>query len=293
VAGRQQAEFGIPNFNLGLTLKPQPNGSVYVAYATSANPVGAEFDGTSTAYGGLTSFLPGGNTQIFGPEKNKSAEIGTKWELFDRHLLLTAALFETTKENAREAQNVGSLAAAAKLGCVYPAGTTGNISCITAGAAYYVRGIDLGVGGKITDKWSIFGGLVLMQSEVTKSLAPSPNTVLYPTNVGRPLANIAHESFSLLTKYQLTDVWELGGQAVYRSKIYGGTLLAANQGTSIPSYWRFDTFAEAKINKNWKVKLFVNNIFDKRYYDALYQSAAPFVLEAPGRAAYLVLSARY
>ena len=88
-------------------------------------------------------------------------------------------------------------------------------------------------------------------------------------------------------------VWEVGGQAVYRSEIYGGTLLAANQGTSIPSYWRFDTFAEAKINQNWKVKLFVNNIFDKRYYDALYQSAAPFVLEAPGRAAYLVLSARF
>ena len=116
---------------------------------------------------------------------------------------------------------------------------------------------------------------------------------LYTSNVGLPLANIAHQSFSLLTKYQLTDVWELGGQAVYRSKIYGGTLLAANQGTSIPSYWRFDAFAEAKINKNWTVKLFVNNIFDKRYYDALYQSAAPFVLEAPGRAAYIVLSARF
>ncbi|MGY4459704.1 outer membrane receptor for monomeric catechols [Bradyrhizobium sp. LB13.1] len=167
------------------------------------------------------------------------------------------------------------------------------MSCITAGAAYRIRGIDLGVGGKITDKWSVFGGLVLMQSEVTQSLAPSANKTLYPTNVGRPLANVAHESFSLLSKYQLTDVWELGGQAVYRSKIYGGTLLAANQGTSIPSYWRFDMFAEAKINKNWQVKLFVNNIFDKRYYDALYQSAAPFVLEAPGRAAYLVISARY
>lgn len=290
---QQSAEFLIPNFNLGLTLKPAPNGSVYVAYATSANPVGAEFDGTSTAYGGLNPNLPGGSTQIFGPEKNKAIELGTKWELFDRHLLLTAALFQTTKENARESQNVGSAAAAAPLGCVYPTGTSGNISCITAGAAYRIRGIDLGVGGKITDKWSVFGGLVLMQSEVTQSLAPSANKALYPTNVGRPLANIAHESFSLLTKYQLTDVWELGGQAVYRSKIYGGTLLAANQGTSIPSYWRFDMFAEAKINKNWQVKLFVNNIFDKRYYDALYQSAAPFVLEAPGRAAYVVLSARY
>jgi catecholate siderophore receptor len=139
----------------------------------------------------------------------------------------------------------------------------------------------------------VFGGLVLMQSEVTKSLVQPANTTLYSTNVGLPLANIAHQSFSLLSKYQIDDRWEVGGQAVYRSKIYGGTLLAANQGTSIPSYWRFDAFAEAKVNKNWTVKLFVNNIFDKRYYDALYQSATPFVLEAPGRAAYLVLSARY
>jgi catecholate siderophore receptor len=294
VFGSQQAEFGIPDFNLGLTLKPLPNGSVYAAYATSANPVGAEFDGTSTAYGGINPVLPGGNTQIFGPEKNKAIEVGTKWELFDRHLLVTAALFQTDKENAREARNITSTTTNIPAGCSYspPAGTT-TVSCITAGAAYRVRGIDLGVGGKITDKWSVFGGLVLMQSEVTKSLAPPANATLYTTNVGLPLANVAHQSFSMLSKYQLTDMWEVGGQAVYRSKIYGGTLLAANQGTQIPSYWRFDVFAEAKIDKNWTAKLFVNNIFDKRYYDALYQSAAPFVLEAPGRAAYLVLSARY
>ncbi|WP_426616188.1 TonB-dependent receptor [Bradyrhizobium sp. McL0616] len=296
VFGSQSAEFGLPNFNLGLTLKPLPNGSVYVAYATSSNPVGAELDGTSTAYGNIAPVLSGGNNQIFGPEKNTAIELGTKWELFDRHLLLTAALFQTEKENAREAQNITAATPAANIpaGCSYspPAGVT-SVSCITAGAAYRIRGIDLGVGGKITDKWSVFGGLVLMQSEVTKSLAPSPQPLLYPTNVGRPLANIAHQSFSMLTKYQLTDVWELGGQAVYRSQIYGGTLLAANQGTSIPGYWRFDAFAEAKVDKHWTVKLFLNNIFDKRYYDALYQSATPFVLEAPGRAAYLVLSARY
>jgi hypothetical protein len=96
------------------------------------------------------------------------------------------------------------------------------------------------LGRKITDKWSIFGGLVLMKSEVTKSLIPSPQPLLYPTNVGLPPSNVAHQSLSVLTKYQLTDVWELGGQAVYRSKIYGGTFLAANQGTQIPGYWRFD-----------------------------------------------------
>ncbi|MHC2250354.1 catecholate siderophore receptor [Bradyrhizobium embrapense] len=291
VFGQQQQDYGMPNFNLGLTLKPLPNGSVYAAYATSSNPVGAEFDGTSIQYGGIAPVLNGNPNQIFGPEKNKAIEVGTKWELFDRHLLVTAALFQTEKENARESMNV--TAATATAACPYPAGTTGTVSCISAGAAYRIRGIDLGVGGKITDKWSVFGGLVLMQSEVTKSNIPPANTILYTSNVGLPLANVAHQSFSMLSKYQLTDMWEIGGQAVYRSRMYGGTFLAANQGTSIPSYWRFDAFAEAKIDKHWTMKLFVNNIFDKRYYDALYQSAAPFVLEAPGRAAYLVVSARY
>jgi catecholate siderophore receptor len=295
VFGSQAAEFGLPNFNLGLTYKPLPSGSVYVAYATSSNPIGAEFDGASTAYGGLAPVLNGNPSQILGPEKNKAIEVGTKWELFNRHLLVSGALFQTTKDNAREAFNVTSAANATPT-CPYPAGTTGSVSCIIAGSAYYVRGIDLGVTGKITDKWSVFGGLVLMQSRVTASNVPTanmPEPLLYSTNVGLPLANVAHQSFSLLSKYQLTDVWELGGQAVYRSQIYGGTLLAANQGTSIPGYWRFDTFAEARIDKNWKVKLFVNNIFNKLYYDALYQSATPFVLEAPGRSATLVLSARF
>src|SRR5260370_35166333 len=117
--------------------------------------------------------------------------------------------------------------------------------------------------------------------------------LIHPPNAGLPLHHVAHQSFTQLTKYQLTDVWELGGKAVDRSKMYGGTFLAANQGTSLPSYWRFDAFVEAKIDKNWTAKLFVANITNKLYYDALYQSATPFVLEAPGRSASLVISARF
>jgi len=292
VWNNQEQQYGLPNFNLGIVLKPMPIASVYAAYATSSNPVGSEFDGTSAQYGGLAPSLNGNPNQIFGPEKNKAIEIGTKWELFDRRLLLTAALFQTEKENARESQNIAN-AGAATATCPYPAGTTGTVSCISAGAAYRIRGIDLGVGGKITDKWSVFGGLVLMQSEVTKSLVPSPQPLLFPTNVGLKLANVAHQSFSMLSKYKLTDVWEIGGQAVYRSEMYGGTFLAANQGTSIPGFWRFDAFVEAKVDKNWTAKLFVNNITNKLYYDALYQSATPFVFVAPGRSVSMVLSARF
>jgi len=267
---------GIVNYNGGIVIKPLPYASVYAAYATSANPTGAELDGTSSAYGGLSLSPAQIASQVLGPERNKAAEVGTKWELFDRRLLLTAALFQTEKTNAREAGP-----------------TVNGVTPIYAGASYRVQGIDLEAAGKITDRWSVFGGLVLMQSRVTNSVVAPPATSPYTSNVGLKLANIAHQSFNILTKYEFDDGWELGGQATYRSKIYGGTLLAANQGTELPSYWRFDAFVEKKVTPNLTAKVFVNNIFNKLYYDGLYMSATPFVFVAPGRVAGLVLNAKF
>ena len=177
VPGIQAADFRMTNYNLGAVYKPLSYASVYAAYATSSNPIGAELDGTSAQYGGLAPVLNGSPNQIFGPEQNKAIEVGTKWELFDKRLLVTGALFQTEKENARESRNIIN-AGAATATCPYTA-TTGTVTCISAGAAYRIQGIDLGVAGKITDKWSIFGGLVLMQSEVTKSLIPSPQPLIY------------------------------------------------------------------------------------------------------------------
>jgi catecholate siderophore receptor len=250
------------NYNVGAVFKPLPIGSLYAAYATSTNPFGSELDGTATDYGGV----PPNAAIILGPERNRAAEIGTKWELFDRHLLVTGALFHTEKDNARETAPVN------------------GVNTLTSGAAYQVEGIDLEVSGKITDRWSVFGGLVLMRSKVTQSGIAS--------NIGLQMANIAHESFSMLSKYKFDGGWELGGQAVYRSKIYGGTF-GANTGTELPSYWRFDAFVEKKIDQNWTMKLYAQNLTNKLYYDTLYRSATPFVAVAPGRAFYLVTSAKF
>ncbi|MDB5566484.1 MAG: TonB-dependent receptor [Tardiphaga sp.] len=260
----QKADSGNLNYNVGLTLKPVPFGSVYAAYATSTNPVGSELDGTDARYGNFN--LNGAYNQVFEPEKNKSIEVGTKWELFDRHLLLTGALFQTTKENAREQLTVN------------------GATQIVASAAYRVQGIDLGVAGKITDRWSVFGGLVLMDSRVLNSATPA--------FVGRDLANIAHQSFNVLTKYKFDYGWEVGGQATYQSQRTGGILYTTTT-TVLPEYWRFDMFVEKKIDKNITLKLFVNNLTNKLYYDGFYNSAAPFVLVAPGRSGTLVLSGKF
>lgn len=268
------------NYNFGAVWKPIPIISVYGAYATSSNPVGAELDGSAANYGGLSYAA-----QIFSPEKNVGIEAGVKAELFERKLLATAAVFQTTKTNAREVIGTQTL----------------------ANAAYQVQGLDLEVAGKITDEWSVIGGAVFMNSRITQSAAPS--------NIGLPLANIAHTSFSMLSKYQVLRWLELGGQAVYNSRRYGGSLLAANGGQSIngntfyptitpnapflnvpnvlPSYWRFDSFAEFKIADGVKGKFAVYNIFNRTYYDAFYQSAAPFAQMAPGRVIQFTASATF
>ncbi len=261
------ASFGMWNYNFGIVVKPVPFVSIYSAYGTASDPIGAELDGTSANYGGLNPTSP--INQIFSPIESRAAEVGTKWELFDRHLLATAALFRTDVSNARE---------------LVPTGYS-NAGTIQAGAAYHVQGIDLGAEGKITDRWSVYSGLVLMNTRVDNSAVP--------TNIGLPLAFVANQSFNVLTKYKINQYVEVGGQATYRSKIYGGTLLAADQGTVLPDYWRFDAFVEGYFLKHYKWKVFVNNIFNKLYYDAFYQSAAPFVLVAPGRVIGVQLSARF
>lgn len=248
------------NWNVGATYKLLPWWALFAAYGTSSNPVGAEIDGGASDYGGLTA-----QNAMAGPEQNTAAEVGTKVELFDRHLLVTGSLFQTTKDNARE--TVG----------------TGAAAVVVGSGEYVIRGIDLGVAGKVNDRLSLFGGFVMMDSEVRESANPA--------NVGKKLANIAHTSFNLLAKYDLTHALTIGGQATWKSKVYGGTF-AANQ-NELPAGWRFDAFAEYKFTPNIVGKLMVVNIFNEVLYDAFYRSTAPFVYIAPGRAAYASLNFKW
>jgi catecholate siderophore receptor len=114
-----------------------------------------------------------------------------------------------------------------------------------------------------------------------------------PTNIGLPIANVPMQSFNLLSKYKLTDKIEFGGQGVYNSKRYTGTLASNNNGVTLSGYWRFDAFLEAKVTKNITFKLSATNLFNKLYYDAAYRSAAPFVFVAPGRAIMASMKVKY
>jgi len=72
--------------------------------------------------------------------------------------------------------------------------------------------------------------------------------------------------------------------------MYGGTFLAANRARASGLCLRCG-FAEAKVNATGRQRCSSPNLTNKLYYDALYQSATPFVFVAPGRSVSMVLSA--
>jgi catecholate siderophore receptor len=259
-------EDNLVNWNAGIVYKPLPIASFYAAVATASNPIGAELDSTGAQYGGLSI-----GASALEPERSVGYEIGTKWELFDRRLLATAALFQTDKENARE-----NAPGCDNTTLVCMAGDTG---------AYRVRGIELGVQGNVTERWMIYGGLVVMETEVTESALAN--------NVGRRVANIPEQQFNFLTLYRLTDRLTIGGQAIYSSEVYAGHLAAADNGHHTVPFWRFDALAEYKFTDNFSAMVNVVNLTDELYYDALYQSNTANAFVAPGRAAYLTLNWKY
>jgi catecholate siderophore receptor len=244
------------NYNLGATYKLLPELAIYAAYGTSSNPSGAELDGNGNDYGGLTA-----QNATLGPEKNKSYEAGVKWEAFDRKLLLTGAVFRTEKTNARETLGAN----------------------LVAGGEYHIDGVEFSAGGKVFDRLSLFGGAVFMQSEVDKSVTAA--------NIGRKLANVAHQSFNLLAKYDVTDKLTVGAQATFFGKQYGGTLAANNN--VLPDKWRFDALAEYKFTPTISAKLQVINITNEVIYDGFYRSGSPYVYLAPGRSATFTLAFKY
>ncbi|MEJ5864337.1 TonB-dependent siderophore receptor [Pseudomonas farsensis] len=247
---------------LGLVWKPADNGSVYVSYATSATPPGALLgEGMEGNPLGGTTDRPGNLlSSDMQPEETTNYEIGTKWDVFDERLSLTAALFRTEKENARV--QVGTT-------------TYENVG------ETRVQGIELSASGKLTEKWQVFTGYTYLQARQIDGGA------LGKANDGNQLPNTPNNSASLWTTYQLTPKLTIGGGAFYVDDVFGNV---ANT-TMVDSYVRYDAMAAYKLTKNINLQLNVQNLTDEVYYDKAFSTH--FANQAAGRTALLTTSVHF
>lgn len=251
---RVESSDSFANYQLGLVYKPRSNGSIYISHGTSTTPAplaGGDTDAPAGESSGRRGFSPD-NTKLK-PEETTSYEIGTKWELLDTRLLLTAAVFQLNRDNA------------------YIQVGADDQDFAYAGETR-VRGFELGISGRLTDRWQVFGGYSYLDSELIKggfeSLAE-----------GKQLPNVPEHSATLFTNYAVTPTITLGGGASYVDEVFGSvTSVPAKR---VPDYWRFDADAAWQVSESTRLRLNVLNLTDETYYTRAYTSH--YAALGPGR----------
>jgi catecholate siderophore receptor len=210
----------------GVLYQPTDTQTYYASYGTSFDP-------------SLEQLTVTGGQQNLPPEKNRSYEVGSKWDLLSGNLSLTSALFQVQKTNARSQVETG----------VY-----------TLDGKVRVNGVALNAAGRLTKKWQVFGGYTWLDAKVLEAGAVDLTEGRTPTNVPRNNA-------TLWTTYLPTHDWEGGTGLVYTSSRY----VTANNAVSVDGYVRLDATV-AYHQKQYDIRLNLLNLTNRRYYDSVIQS---------------------
>ena len=247
------------SWNAGLVFKPAANGSVYVAFADAQTPpAGDSFVLSATAGNQANAALE--------PQKTTTAEVGTKWELLNKRLNVSAALYRTENENQASVDAITGVA--------------------TQEGKTRIDGIELAAVGQLTNFWQLTASIGLMDSEQLNQSSKSSSTGAISTSDS--IRWTPDMTASLWTSYTL-DKLTLGGGARYVSEqkrvVTTNTNLATQNMPAIPAYTVVDMMAAYKVSKNTNLRLNVYNVFNEEYISTLNNGGSRMTLGAPVSAA--------
>jgi catecholate siderophore receptor len=221
-----------PSYRAAFVYKPFDYGSVYFEYGTSFNP-SAE-----------TLALSAGTADL-SPEKNRTYEVGTKWDLPSKRLSINAAVFQTTKENARETS------------------PTNPLLVVLAGNQR-VNGFQVAVTGRITSRWQLLSSYAYLDSKVIASQ-------FFPASVGAQLANVPKNTFNAWTTYNLPWRFTAGAGTQFVDSRTASSTVPLDPTTGlvkqIPSYWIFNAMASHPITERISLQCNLYNLTNRYYYD--------------------------
>ncbi|WP_299346163.1 TonB-dependent siderophore receptor [uncultured Pseudoxanthomonas sp.] len=235
VSGVFENEDDLFSYRAGLVYKPVDNASVYLSYADSKTPSKASVNGACSAV-----------TCNVDPETAVNIELGTKWDVLENRLAVTAALFRNERQNY-------------KVASVDPL----QPEQVLDGKAR-VDGIALGVAGNITREWAVFANYTFLDSEVLQNAADGAATD--PVK-GHELTQTPRHSASLWSTYELGD-WTFGYGATYQGSFYPNNS-SATAYLKTEAYWVHRAMVGYQINERIGLQLNVSNLFDEEYYTGI------------------------
>lgn len=248
------------SYRAGLVWKPAENGSVYLSYANSRTPSKASVNGSCTVA-----------TCQVDPETAVNIELGTKWNVLDDQLALTAAVFRNDRQNYKVAD---------------PGNPDNPSGMQQLDGQARVDGVALGAAGRVTDAWSVFANYTFLDSEVLQSVSDYVRqTTGIDAQAGHALPSTPEHSGSVWTTYALGG-WTFGYGVSYQGGFY--TAAAANA-PEVKSYTMHRAMAGYRVNDALSLQLNVDNLFDKQYFTRVRNNG----WATPGAARSAVLSATF
>ncbi|THD77980.1 MAG: TonB-dependent receptor [Phenylobacterium sp.] len=205
---------------ISLVFEPHADQTYYLSWGKSQTPQGTSIVGAGTA---LTL-----TAKDLAPEDSQIWEAGAKLPVPGTRLAATISIFDIKKDNALQTD---------------PA--TGFLQA-QSGEKQQVKGIELGLTGKVTQAWTVSAGYTYLDATIKQSFAncavPTSTTGV-PTNivcpvgvtaalpilntvaVGQQVTFVPKTSATLFTEYHLDSVLpglKVGGDVTYQSKLFLG-----------------------------------------------------------------------
>ena len=220
----------------GLIFKPLEDLSIYGSYSLSYVPrAGDQLISITTT------------TRSLQPEKFVNREIGAKYDVTPS-LSLTAAVYKLERQN---------------VAITDPANTSQNMIV----DSQETKGAELGVAGKITDHWSMFGGYSYQDATFTKAMIISGSSYLAGTTLGQTPSH----TFSLWNRYEFNENWGAAIGVISRSHMYALTP-TTTASTNLPGYARIDAAVFWKASPKIQVQLNIENLTDKDYVTSAHNN---------------------
>ena len=173
------------------------------------------------------------STSLLEPEKLTNYEIGAKWDVTPK-FNLAAAIYRLDRENTRANDPV-------------------NAGLLIATGETRTEGFEFSATGKLTNKWNLIAAFAYQDAEITSTTTKA--------TAGATVALVPKRTISLWNKYDFTNKFAAGLGVINQSDQFAGS----DNSVRIKGFTRFDAAAYYQIDKNKRLQLNVENLFDRGY----------------------------
>ena len=231
--GNLKTSDGLLSPRVGLILKPTDSLSAYASYSVAFTPRAGE------QLASLTNF-----NKALDPEAYRNFEIGAKWDI-SGDLAFTTAVYRQERTHVAVADTS-------------PGVPAGQLMLVDG---QRVKGVEVGLSGRVTRKWSMAGGYAHQDGEISSDQSAA-------VRAGASLAQTPTNTFSFWNRYDFTPRLGVGIGIINRDDMFAATenVVTSASNVTLPGYTRVDGAVFMAFNGKFGAQLNVENLFDKNYY---------------------------